>query len=201
MTEKKDDRTLYQRLATALGNMPNPPKNAEAKVPTKNGGSYTYSYATLDAVLDVVKPALKAEGLAMLQRVNNITADGLTWAVETGVTDGAEVLWMDRRPFYPNADPQKMGAAETYTRRYSITTAFGLAAVEDTDAQGAASEPSPLEAARYSLIEACHEYAAATGKDAKTVMDGVAHREGFSATVEGFKAATEYVAGLLRQVQ
>lgn len=193
MTDKKD-YTMLQRLSVALWGMRNPAKNATAKVPTKNGGSYTYSYATLDSVLDVVKPALQEAGLALMQRWEEVPGELGCWELMTGITDGERVEWLDRRPMTILPDPQKQGAVETYTRRYAIVTAFGLAAVEDTDAQGVGD---PLKAAKDELVKACTAYAKAAGRDAKEVMVEATKLACFEKTPAGYRATAQHYAKLM----
>ena len=185
MTDKKDERGIGQRYVAAVSSMQNPPKNAKADT-----GRFGYTYATLDCVLDVVKPALKENGLALCQ---GWAGDGEAWVLETGVTDGVEFMWLDKRPIYPNADPQKQGASETYARRYALVTAFGLAAIEDTDAANAKPD------GRERLIEVCRRYAEATGSDAKEVMKQAAQLEGFAKTPEGYQVAIDHFEKLLGQ--
>ena len=40
---------------------------------------------------------------------------------------------LDTKPFEYDSDPQEFGKRETYARRYSLLTAFGLAGEDDTD--------------------------------------------------------------------
>lgn len=116
--------------------MGNPSKDQKATVPTKSGGQYSYTYAGLPAVLEIVSAALHANGLALTQGVR---ADRYV----TAVFDESGELVLDERPFKEHGDPQQGGSWETYNRRYALLAAFGLAAEDDDGAK--ASEASRKE--------------------------------------------------------
>ena len=69
---------LYAAYAAAQAELTNPKKDGKA-----NAGQYSYTYATLGAILDHVRPVLAAHGLAVMQ---NVTNDGDAVAVETILT-------------------------------------------------------------------------------------------------------------------
>lgn len=69
---------LYAAYAAAQAKLTNPTKDAKADT-----GSYGYTYATLGAILDHVRPVLAAHGLAVMQ---NVTNDGDLVSVETILT-------------------------------------------------------------------------------------------------------------------
>src|SRR5438105_3123772 len=50
-------------------------KDKTAKIPTKSGGSFSYSYASLDSVIDHVHGALMEQGLAVVQEAGNCEDD------------------------------------------------------------------------------------------------------------------------------
>ena len=100
----------------------------------KDGEGHHGSYATINSVLNTIKPMLKANGLAVQQAA--VSHD-------TGVTIQTRVWhesgqWIEddglRMPA-PN-DPQKVGGSVTYGRRYALVTFFALGATDD-DGNGA----------------------------------------------------------------
>jgi hypothetical protein len=114
------------------------------KTKTAKAGSYTYTYASLDDVLAAVRPALNAEGIALLQDAVN---RGNSIVVTTTIRRGAASI--DFAPFelpVADASPQGVGSALTYARRYALSTALGIAAEEDDDGTLA----QPAKAARDS---------------------------------------------------
>lgn len=89
-------------------------------------------YATLDSVLDAITPALTENRLMIMQdgeRIEN------TMRVETTVIhiSGQWAKFYFDIPIAKN-DPQGVGSAFTYGRRYALAAAFGLSQADD-DAQ------------------------------------------------------------------
>jgi hypothetical protein len=113
----------------------------EAVNPVKNAKNphFGNKYADLEEVLAVIKPALKKNGLAVVQ-----------WP--GGDDNGPELhqmvihssgQWLKLEPAYAAAskkDPQGFGSGLTYLRRYSLQALLGVAA-EDDDGEGAVVRP------------------------------------------------------------
>lgn len=117
---------LIRLLAEAQAEMPNPKKDREGQK-----GYQKYKYATLDKVLDIVKAPLNARGIFITQPTS-MTDDGCMRVQTVVFRDGAQMV-LDTKPFEYDSDPQEFGKRETYARRYSLLTAFGLAGEDDTD--------------------------------------------------------------------
>ena len=117
---------LIRLLADAQAEMPNPKKDREGQK-----GYQKYKYATLDKVLDIVKAPLNARGIFITQPTG-MTDDGRMRVQTVVFRDGAQMV-LDTKPFEYDSDPQEFGKRETYARRYSLLTAFGLAGEDDTD--------------------------------------------------------------------
>lgn len=135
-----DEKTLAQALCAAQKQMQNPKKDRTAKVRTKTGGEYSYNYTTLDAVLDVVRPALNENGV-FLSQYSEISGKGML--LSTTVMYGDESQVLDVTPYQYDTDPQEFGKRETYARRYSLLKAFGLAGDDDTDGDTGAGGTTP----------------------------------------------------------
>lgn len=94
-------------------------------------------YASLEAVIDTVKPSLLKHGLTFVQKI----LEGEDAKVETIlIHESGETLSfgvcdvpLDKK------NPQGYGSALTYARRYSLLTAFGVPTVDDDG--NAASAP------------------------------------------------------------
>lgn len=125
-----ETKTLAEALCAAQKQMSNPKKDKQAKVKTRTGGEYTYNYTTLDAVLDVVRPALNDNGVFLSQHSES-TESGML--LHTSVMYGETTHLLDVTPYEYDRDPQEFGKRETYARRYSLLKAFGLAGDDDTD--------------------------------------------------------------------
>ena len=91
-------------------------------------------YATLDSVLDAITPALTDNGLMLMQDMIESEAPNRI-RVETTVMhiSGQWVKFYAELPIVKN-DPQGVGSAFTYARRYAAAAAFGLSQADD-DAQ------------------------------------------------------------------
>lgn len=133
-------KTLAEALCAAQSKMQNPKKDKTAKVRTRTGGEYSYNYTTLDAVLDVVRPALNAHGIFLSQRSDSV-GDGML--LRTSVMYGEVSQELDCTPYQYDSDPQEYGKRETYARRYSLLKAFGLAGDDDTDGDTGAGGTRP----------------------------------------------------------
>jgi len=97
------------------------------------------TYATLEAVLDHVRPVLHEAGLVMLQTIGTgATGPVVTtrlWEVQSGE-------WIEDTLEIPApSDAQKWGSAITYGRRYSIPPMLLIATEEDDDANAAGEKP------------------------------------------------------------
>jgi len=104
-------------------------------------------YMTLDGILNTVKPILKDVGIVILQ---SISSDRSTFDDESGlircttrlIHTSGEYLECDSIVHADKMTPQGYGSAITYARRYSITTALGIAeADDDGNAAEVASAP------------------------------------------------------------
>lgn len=132
MAESKSFAAL---LAEAQAEMPNPKKSRQGQK-----GYQTYKYATLDAVADIIKKPLNERGIFLTQPCERAN-DG-NMRVQTVVMHDDERLVLDTKPYEYDSDPQEFGKRETYARRYSLLTAFGLAGEDDTDGDTGPKKPA-----------------------------------------------------------
>jgi len=142
--------TALDKLADALSKAQAaiiPPKKSHtAKVPTKAGGAYSYTYSTLDELVDALRKPLAAHGLAFVQTI--VQRDHQI-GVETMILHASGQSLNCGLLLLPSGDtPQAMGSALSYARRYSLSTAFGVAAEDDDDGGAAqretAAKPQPI---------------------------------------------------------
>ena len=135
---------LFPALVAALADIPNPKKTATAKM-----GQYSYTYATLPDILDAVKPILAKNALAVLQEtLTHEGAPAITTRIIHASGEWIETEPVDMPPTKP--DPQGLGGALSYARRYSLTAMLSIAGEDDDDGGYAssggsqrASEPRP----------------------------------------------------------
>lgn len=131
---------LYKALAKAQGEFSGLAKNREVEIIMKSGGRYKFRYADLEAVLSATRPALAANGLAVIQV---IAGDVL----ETVLThdSGASITSSVPLPTPGGGDIKSYGATIMYLRRYAYTSLLCVAADDDLDENGqeAAKAPAP----------------------------------------------------------
>lgn len=112
--------------------------------PTKNkkadaGGRGSYRYADLPTVLDVVRPALGAHGFAVMQFPCEL--DGAPALTTQLIHESGEWIETTAQLRPVKNDPQSIGSALTYARRYALLALCGIAADDDDDGR-AASAPA-----------------------------------------------------------
>lgn len=127
--------SLAKALAAAQAEITNPQKNREVTVSTKTGGSYKFKYATLDGILDAVRPALTKNGLWFVQTLAN--GDGKYRLETTLMHESGDWVQSEQPLFVSDATNQAFGSALTYAKRYALTGMLGIAADEDDDGNGA----------------------------------------------------------------
>jgi hypothetical protein len=115
--------------------------------------AFRNKYATLDSMMEQVRPVLARHGLAVLQSVTHPETDAgrvVGIAVETRVlhTSGEWIAGLVTLPV-EKSTAQGTGSAISYGRRYGLSALLGLTA-EDDDGQAASSAPkaAPARAAR-----------------------------------------------------
>lgn len=99
-------------------------------------GKRTYKYLSLATLLKSIKPIFSKHGLAFMQKVTFAGAgDGrqVLGTVETVIFDDTEQTTVSAYPFLVTGDPQQVGSAITYARRYSLTTILGIFPDKDDD--------------------------------------------------------------------
>ena len=121
--------------------MPAVPKDSENPAFTR--GDKKSKYASLGGITEAMRPHLKANGLGVTQYM--------------GYRDGVQLMftrimhtsgqWMEDNGYLINPtrnDPQGMGSAVTYGRRYTLGASLGII-TEDDDDGNKASEPAPVK--------------------------------------------------------
>lgn len=140
-----DTANIAAALAEFQAEMPVVNKGKKAKVPTKSGGSYEYTYAGLAEVSEAALPLLSKHGLAFSACPRG-TDHGYELAGVLLHTSGERIE--GALPIYGNS-PQEIGSAITYARRYLLGSITGLVTDDDDDgnaAQGARRTEKPMTA-------------------------------------------------------
>lgn len=103
---------------------------------TARAGNRTYRYLNLASLLRTIKPVFEKHGLAFSQRVtfdNTGEARQVIGTVETIIFDDEEQMVACSYPFFVTGDPQQVGSAITYARRYSLYAVLGIFPDKDDD--------------------------------------------------------------------
>lgn len=105
----------------------------------KRGGK-PLKYADFAAVWEVLRPALRAAGLSVLQFPSNVDR---TVTVRTVVLHlSGEWIASEFTMLSPDGTAHKMGSTITYAKRYALTTLLGVISDEDDDGNaGSGVEP------------------------------------------------------------
>lgn len=107
-----------------------------AIIKNRENPHFKSKYADLDAVISATRPALAAEGIALVQGVSHLENGAV--CVETRIIH-ASGQWISIGVTMIPRDqaPQGIGSALTYGRRYSLAALLGVASEDDDDGEQA----------------------------------------------------------------
>lgn len=135
--EANQQAALYAALAKAQGEFAALAKNREVEITMRTGGRYKFRYADLEAVLSATRPALAANGLAVVQRVVPVTGANFSELVTALLhQDGGSIESAIQLPSNGGGDIKNYGATISYLRRYALTSLLCVAADDDLDEDG-----------------------------------------------------------------
>lgn len=174
--------SIYQALINAK-------KDFKSLKETAYNPFFKSKYADLKEVINSVKDALSVNGLGFYQSADAIsdTKEIVTTTIDKNGTTKTETKIVGYSKItttlfsgsgetitmtYPlivsdMADPQKVGSAVTYAKRYALTAALGIAS-EDDDAESA----KPSKTAQYSKPAAVTTAANKTSQATNTTVTG-----------------------------
>ena len=122
-------------LVAAQADLRNPAKDR-----TANTGTYSYKYADLASILDLVRPVLAKHGLAITQDVR--MEDCRLLIHSRLIHSSGECLDFGPLAGSVGTSWQQTGGGITYARRYALQAILGIAADEDDDAATAPPPPA-----------------------------------------------------------
>jgi len=124
----------------------------------KNAQSHHSRYADLNAILDTVEPVLFSFGLIIMQPINNNKVTTQLIDIDSGdmVESSIEL------PAITN--PQQMGSAISYFRRYTLSSLLSISTTDDDDAVSASKAAPAKPKATDDLVN----------KFAQSLADGTA---------------------------
>lgn len=169
--------TIYEKLAQV---------HAAVRQPVKDSANphFNSTFASLNECNRVVAEAVRAVGDCDYWQRAVYNADAKCYEMETVFSAGGQEAVLSRHPFRDDANPQKAASASTYARRYSLVSAFNLAAEDDDGNQAAAQQPAQqppatdyrLKAAKTRMWQAIQKWAELHGRTPEDVLEGVKKR-------------------------
>lgn len=149
---------LYAALAAFQAELPHISADKAGDVHGENAQgkkySYKFRYANLGDISPVVMPLLAKHGLAFTAKPT-YHGDRFVLVYKLTHTSGEEDGGTYPLPDPNRTDPQKLGGAITYARRYTLCAVTGVAPTQDDDdargsrnAPAATPPPSPADTAR-----------------------------------------------------
>src|SRR6266576_1390889 len=146
---------LASALAKAQAELVNPEKSLTASIRTGRvgEGERSFRYAPLSSGLDIVRKTLGQHEIATVQTTAIDPRTGMVNLTTMLAHSSGEWIASD----WPvcaateTTNPQRMGAALTYARRYALFTLVGIAGEDDLDAPDL-SAPSPSGSASRSGV-------------------------------------------------
>ncbi len=119
-------------LAKAQGHFGNVAKSKTAKIQTREKGTYTYNFADLGDIMEMLRKPLADAQLSIVHFTHE-SADGLVLETRLIHTSGQ---WLATQlPLTGGSTPQALGSSITYMRRYSVGCLAGVVTEEDEDGQ------------------------------------------------------------------
>ena len=143
---------LASALAKAQAELVNPEKSLTATIRTGRlgEGERSFRYAPLSSGLDIVRKTLGQHEIATVQTTAVDQVSGMVNLTTMLAHASGEWIASDWPvcPIAETANPQRMGAALTYARRYALFTLVGIAGEDDLDAPDLYDDPrSPTPSA------------------------------------------------------
>lgn len=148
MNKSEKIESLAAALAKAQLQFETAEKDHRARVETKNGGSYEFSYADFASYLGACRKALCENGLSFVQEP---TCGDRTASVTTMLMHESG-QWIEFSPLTLPLIPdsrneitaQIVGSGVTYAKRYSLSSMLGLASEADDDGNTASGNTADI---------------------------------------------------------
>jgi hypothetical protein len=140
---------LFTALAKAQSEITAAELDAEGQA-----GTRVYSYATLTSVMTAIRAPLSKNGLSIIQLPTRHKVDGGEMLGLTTILahSSGQSISNKFEMYPPKQDPQGIGSAMTYMRRYTVMAIVGIAGANDDDAEGTKAEAKTISAAEADAI-------------------------------------------------
>lgn len=132
---------LAAALAMAQAEFTAVNKGRTAKVQTKAGGEYSYSYADLADVAEMIRPVLGKHGLAVVHLPAPAAPHEIALRTMLVHKSGQWLAGVGSMPC-DTSKPQSIGSAITYLRRYQLAPMLNIVTDDDDDGHAAGHAPA-----------------------------------------------------------
>lgn len=133
---------LFAALAAAQGAFGEIERHLTAKIKSERA-NYEYKYAPLDEVLNAIRPALSANGIALMQFP--LTRQGSVLVRTMLAHKSGQWIYNELAASSVGNDPQSVGSVITYLRRYGAQSISGVAPGYDDDGEVGSIRRTPVE--------------------------------------------------------
>jgi len=198
--------TIAAALAKAQAQLVNPEKSLVGTIRSDQAGrsERSFRYAPLSSGLDIVRKTLSQHEIATVQTTSIDETAGIVRLNTVLAHASGEWIASDWPvcPIVETERPQRMGAALTYARRYSLFTLVGITGEDDLDAPDL-TDPNPgIENLRVNS-KAASNGGRQTAPDRLPGRGGGAHKSGSPSLRSELSAAlsASLRAELLREIE
>lgn len=122
---------LYTKILAVQSDLKTVPKG-------QDNPYFKSKYFDVNDVIHAIRPLLSKHGLVVIQPLSYLEGKQHLVTVVADPETGESMQFTT--PLPENADPQKMGAAITYFRRYALTSLFLIQGDEDDDGNTASGK-------------------------------------------------------------
>lgn len=136
--EARNPNNIYYKLSLV---------KQEIGVLSKNAKNpfFKSDYLDLNGILSAVEPLMQKYGLMLLQPIQ----EGRVITEIYDIDSNGETFVFSSMPLPNITDPQKLGSAITYFRRYTLQSLLALQAVDDDGNHASKPEPKLLNKERF----------------------------------------------------
>jgi hypothetical protein len=124
----------------------------EGVVKDSTNPHFKNKYASLEAVIETIKPVLQAHGLVFMQSPGAVDNGALSMTTTLIHADSGECMHSTMQLPLAKSDPQGAGSAITYACRYSLMALFGIPPVDD-DAESASAPGNVVKLSKLASNE------------------------------------------------
>lgn len=134
MMAKEAELKFNSAFSVMVNEIPIVAKTSEANIQTKNGSSYKIKYASLDEIVEVVRPILSAHGFSVNFKHDQENAANIRIVCVLRHRDGHSI---ENSMVIPvaggNNQAQAIGSTITYGKRYTLCSMLNIATGDDRD--------------------------------------------------------------------